>query len=133
MVSRFIEKTRLERATLLQSWDKGYKLGSQTGRIERFGGAPPEELVVLLEDALINETTHTFPVTLPLARWSVEDRSNVLRDFFINNPPAYAVVVDILQTERGSHDALIIHPDSGRYRFSPRRLDKSPHDGHAAH
>lgn len=117
IVSRFIEKTTLERATLLQTWDKGYKLGSQTGRIERFGGSAPTELVVFLEDTFINETNHTFPVPLPLAHWSAEDRSAVLQDFFINSLASYAVVVNLFQTERGSHDALIIHPDSGRYKF----------------
>lgn len=117
VISCFIEKTKLERATLLQAWDKGYKLGGQTGRIEKFGGPPPTEFVVLLEDTVINETDRTFPVSLPLSHWSVEDRSAVLRNFFINSPSSYAVVVNVLQAKRGDHDALIIQPDSGRFEF----------------
>src|SRR5262249_17305438 len=52
-----------------------------------------------------------------LARWSAVDRSAILRDFFINSPASYAVVVTLVQADRGSLDALIIHPDSGRYEF----------------
>jgi hypothetical protein len=113
VVSRFIEKTSLERAALLKTWDYGYKLGGQSGRIVSFGSDPPQDLVVLLEDKVINEVGHTFPVTLPLARWTAQDRSLVLREFFTNNPDSYAVVVDTVESERGNR-MLIMHPESGR-------------------
>lgn len=113
VISRFIEKTSLEKAALLQTWDHGYKLGGQTGRIVSFGSEPPQDLVVLLEDKLINEVGHTFPVALPLARWTAKDRSLVLRDFFTNNHDSYAVVVDQLKSDRGNR-MLIVNPESGR-------------------
>jgi hypothetical protein len=117
IVSRFIEKTALEQAAILQVWDKGFKLGGRSGRLEIFRGEPPQELVVLLEDKVLNEIAHTFPVSLPMAKWTVEDRTAVLQDFFTNNPATYAVVVALLKSDRGSDGAMIVHRQSGSYEF----------------
>ncbi len=117
VISRFVEKTALERAVLLRTWDKGFILGGQTGRIEGFRGPAPTDLVILLEDALIKETEHTFPVSLPFAHWAAQDRSSVLQEFFNNSRASYAVVVNLSPAGRNNRQAITVHPESGRYQF----------------
>lgn len=123
IIFQFQQRTNLEKTVLLQAWEKGFKLGGQTGRLETFRGEPPQDLVVLLEDKIVNEEERTFPVSLPLARWTSEDRTSVLQDFFTSRLASYAVVVDLLKTHRGGFDALIVHPDSKRYEFRPATAD----------
>lgn len=110
----FIRNTDLERATLLRSWENGYQLGSQTGAVKGpFRDEPPQDPVVLIENKVIKEVDHTFPVKLPPNRWAPEDRSAVLQEFFTNSPGYYAVVIDVLEPPSGAPNALILHPQSG--------------------
>jgi hypothetical protein len=122
VVARFIRATSLERSVLLKSWKNGYTLGSQNGRIVVFRDEVPGEPVVLLEDHVIKEVSHTFPVRLPYSVWAPKDRSDVLEQFFGNRPDCYAVVVGILDPSGGAPRALIVNPSSGLRDLRPTDL-----------
>jgi len=113
VLARFIRATSLEKSVLLRSWKNGYSLGSQNGRVVIFRDDVPEEPVVLLEDQVIREVSHTFPVRLPYPVWTPKDRSAVLEQFFSNRPDCYAVVIGILDPSGGAPRALIVNPSSG--------------------
>jgi hypothetical protein len=78
--------------------------------------------VILLEDQVIKDVSHTFPVKLPYPLWSPEDRSAVLDQFFTNRRECYAVVVGILNPSGNSARALIVNPSSGLRDLRPTNL-----------
>lgn len=113
VLAKFIRATTLERSVLLRSWKSGYRLGGQSGRIVDFRDDVPEEPVVLLEDLMIKEVPHTFPVRLPYSVWTAEDRSAVLSQFLANSSGYYAVVIAVLAASKDGNRILLVNSASG--------------------
>jgi hypothetical protein len=122
VVAKFVRSTSLERSVLLRSWKNGYSLGGQSGRVVVFRDEVPEEPVVLLEDQVIREVSHTFPVKLPYSLWAPEDRSAVLDQFFTKRRECYAVVVGILDPSGNAPRALIVNPNACLRELRPTNL-----------
>jgi len=116
VVQEFVRTTQLERAVLLKSWKNGYALGGQSGRMMVLHDQVPTEPVVLLQAKVVKDENRTFTVRLPFPVWTPRDRTDVLQRFFENSSDNYAVVVGVLDGERGAR-AVIVNPESGEHKF----------------